>query len=151
MCRLNRSLFFTLVVAFVAGLALAAARPAAADGYTITDLGALPGMPYTSAWQQTINQHGVIAAYANSSADDLANVTFFGDSAFLWQNGTITALPGLPGAIDTIPFSLNNRGQVVGRSTVPGVPNYPVLWDHGVIQALPELPGDDKGAALTIN
>src|SRR5258708_975663 len=138
-------------LAALAALALIASRPAAADGYTITDLGALTGKPYTSAWQQTINNSGVIAAYANSSQDDLANETFFGDAAFLWKDGAITPLPGLPNAIDTIPFSLNNRGQVVGRSTPDGQRNHAVLWDHGVIRLLGELPGDNKSAALIIN
>src|SRR5438067_8628029 len=104
-----------LALAALAALALIAARPAAADGYTITDLGTLPGLPYTSVWQQTINNGGLIAGYANASADDLANTTFFGDFGFLWKNGTLTPLPGLPNAIDTVPFSLNNKGQVVGR------------------------------------
>ena len=141
----------SLAAAALAGLALTASRPAAADGYTVTDLGALIGMPYTSIWQQTINNGGVIAGYANSSADDIANSTFFGDSAFLWKNGTITPLPGLPGAIDTVPFSLNNNGTVVGRSTPDGQRSHAVLWDHGVIRALGELPGDNKSASLQIN
>ncbi len=140
-----------LALAALAALALSSSRLAAADGYTVTDLGALPGMPFSSIWQQTLNQNGEVTAYANSSADDIANGTFFGDAGFVWKNGVITPLPGLPGAIDTIPFGLNNRGQVVGRSTVPGAPNHPVLWDHGVIQTLPELPGDNKGGALQIN
>src|SRR5258706_3421380 len=141
----------TLGMAVLAGLALTVSRPAAADGYTVTDLGALPGMPFTSTWQQSINNGGVIAAYANSSADDLANSTFFGDSSFLWKNGTITPLPGLPGAIDTTALSLNNKGQVCGRSTPDGERSHAVLWDHGVIRALGELPGDNKSAALLIN
>jgi probable HAF family extracellular repeat protein len=138
-------------LAALVALALSTSRAAAADGYTITDLGALPGQPYTSVWQQTINNHGVIVGYANSNQDDLANTTFFGDSAFLWKDGTVTPLPGLPSAIDTIPFSLNNKGQVVGRSTPAGQGSHAVLWDHGVILSLPLLPGDDRGGALQIN
>ncbi len=150
MNRLNRSIL-SLAVAMLAGLALIGSRPATADGYTVTDLGALPGMPFTSAWQQTINNDGVIAAYSNSNADDLANSTFFGDSSFLWQNGTITPLTGLPNAIDTVALSINNRGQVAGRSTPDGERSHAVLWDHGFIRALGELPGDNKSAALMIN
>jgi probable HAF family extracellular repeat protein len=135
-----------------AALALSTPRPAAADdGYTVTDLGALPGKPYSAPWQQTINNAGVVVAYANASALNLFNNVLDGDSAYLWQKGTITPLPGLPGATDTIPEHINNNGTVVGRSTPAGSPNQPVLWDQGVIQVLPELPGDDKGSALTIN
>jgi len=137
-----------LALACHLALALIASRPAAADSYTVTDLGLLPGTANSWVWQQTINNDGVVAVYANSIADPNA---FTGDSSYLWQNGQITPLPGLPGATDTIAFALNNHGQVVGRSTVPGAPNHPVLWDQGVIQMLDELPGDNKGAALGIN
>src|SRR5437870_1084647 len=106
-----------LALAALAALALSTARPAAADNYTITDLGALLGKPNSAAWQQTINNAGVIAAYANASAADLFFNGFIGDSPFLWKNGTIAPLPELPGAIDTIPFHINNVGQMVGRST----------------------------------
>jgi probable HAF family extracellular repeat protein len=140
-----------LALAALAVLALTVSRLAIADTYTVTDLGALPDQPYTSIWQQTINNDGMIAAYANANADDIANATFFGDSSFLWKKGTITPLPGLPDAIDTVAFSLNNKGQVVGRSTPLGQRSHAVLWDHGVIQTLGELLGDDKSAALQIN
>jgi probable HAF family extracellular repeat protein len=147
----NRSSTLSLAAAVLAGLALLSSRPATADGYTVTDLGALPGKPNSGEWQQTINNAGVIAAYANASADDLFFNAFFGDSPFLWKNGAITPLPELPGAIDTIPFHINNVGQVVGRSTPAGQRNHAVLWDHGIIQVLPELAGDNSSAALSIN
>jgi len=137
-----------------AALALAAPRPAApGDGYTVTDLGALPGKPYSGEWQQTINNAGVVAAYANSSADDLFYDAFVGDSPYIWNKGAITPLPEPPDATDTVSFHINNNGQVVGRSNAPqfGEYNQPVLWEKGGIQVLPLLPGDDKGAALSIN
>jgi probable HAF family extracellular repeat protein len=101
-------------------------------------------------WQQSINNDGVVAAYANNTAN--RNV-FAGDTSFLWKNGKITPLPGLLGATDTVAFSLNNEGQVVGRSIL-GVDNHAVLWDHGGIQRLGELAGDtgdNRSAALKIN
>ncbi len=140
-----------LVPVALAALALSLSRPAAADGYTVTDLGALPGKPYSVLWQQTINNGGVIAAYANSNADDAFFNGFIGDSPYLWKDGTITPLPELPGAVDTIPFCINNQGQMVGRSTQVVPFNHAVLWDHGVIQVLGELPGDNRSGALTIN
>jgi probable HAF family extracellular repeat protein len=139
----------------LAALALLTSSPAVADNYTITDLGTLSSSYlYNWTWQQTINNQGVVAAYANNG-DQPGNIpdpnAFDGDASYLWKDGTITPLPGLPGATDTIAFSLNGLGRVVGRSTVPGTPNYPVLWVNGVIQALPELSGDNKGGALMIN
>jgi len=137
----------------LAALALAAPRSAAADGYTVTDLGALPGKPYSGEWQQTINNAGVVAAYANADADALFFNGYVGDSPYIWNKGAITPLPELPNATDTIPFHINNNGTVVGRSNAPqlGQYNQPVLWDKGVIHVLPVLPGDNKGGALSIN
>ncbi len=135
----------------LAALALSSIRPAIADRYTVTDLGELPGLPFTSVWQQTINNEGDVAAYANSNADDLINEPFFGEASYLWRNGVITPLPGLPTSIDTIAFSLNDLGQVVGRSTPSGERNHAVMWEHGVIHLLGELPGDNKSGALEIN
>ncbi|HLK60517.1 MAG TPA: hypothetical protein VKU00_28405 [Chthonomonadaceae bacterium] len=139
----------SLVGAVLTVLALAASRPAAADSYTITELGALPGYTYDWTWQQTINNYGLVAAYANNTLDPNA---FFGDASYLAIGNYISPLPGLPNAVDTIAFGLNNRGMVVGRSTQPGMANSPVLWDgSGAVYALPELPGDNKGGALLIN
>jgi probable extracellular repeat, HAF family len=138
-------------LAVIAALALSTSRPASADGYKITDLGDLPGKPYASVWQQTISNGGVVAVYVNGDADTLANTIFFGDSTFLWHKGTILPLSGLPGAIDTVAFAVNERAQAVGRSTPDGERSHAVLWDHGVIYRFPELPGDDKSASLMIN
>lgn len=119
-----------------------------ADGYAVTDLGTLPGKANSWVWQQTINNGGVVAAYANDVANPNA---FVGDVPFLWSKGKITVLPGLPGAVDTIPYSLNDRGQVVGFSQPAGDFGHAVLWDGAVIEALGELPGDSAGFALGIN
>jgi probable HAF family extracellular repeat protein len=145
--------FFTALL--VAALSVSAPRPAVADddGYTITDLGALPdkGKPYSAMWQQTINNAGVVVADANADPSSLFFNGFIGDSPFISINGTITPLPELPDATGTTPEHINNKGQVVGRYTPAGAYNEPVLWDKGVIQVLPVLPGDNRGNALTIN
>jgi len=149
--RMPRRLRLTATPIFLAsafGLVLVASSPAYADNYNISDLGTLPGQTNSWTWQQTINNRGEVAAYANTIPDPNA---YSGDESYIWADGEIHALPGLPGATDTIAFALNDVGQVVGRSTQPGAPNHPVLWDRGVIRMLPELPGDNKGAALMIN
>jgi hypothetical protein len=94
------------------GLALVrAAVPAlATDGYAVRDLGTLPGKANSWVWQQSINESGAVPAYANDIPNPNA---FFGDVPFLWNTGKITVLPELEGAIDTIPYSLNDSGQVV--------------------------------------
>jgi probable HAF family extracellular repeat protein len=135
-----------------AALALSTPWPAAAgEGYTVTDLGALPGKLNSAVWQQTINNAGVVVAYANADPLSLFNNGFIGDSPFLWQKGTITPLPELPDATGTTPEHINNNGTVVGRYTPLDRPNQPVLWDHGVIRVLPVLRGDNRGNAITIN
>ena len=137
-----------------AALALSTPRPAAADddGYTVTDLGALPGKPYSGDVAADHQQRRRSRRVRKRRTPTILFFNgFVGDSPFIWKNGTITPLPELPDATDTTPEHINNNGQVVGRSTPPGAPNHPVLWDQGVIQVLPELPGDNKGNALTIN
>jgi probable HAF family extracellular repeat protein len=155
-------------------LTLGAVAAVAADGYTVTDLGTLPGKANSWVWQQSINEGGLIAAYANDIANPNA---FFGDVPFLWNKGKITVLPELPGAIDTLTNSLNDSGQVVGSSQPDGEGPHAVLWDwalrpctlhrpgHGDpsearchyrqvswrIKTLGELPGDDFGHAYAIN
>ena len=149
--HMNGRTMIAVIVAGLATIALGSSRTAGADRYRIIDLGSLPGMPHSAVWQQTINNGGAVVAYANPVADDIASTAFFGDSAFIWKNGTSAPLPGLPGAIDTVPFSLNDEGQVVGRSTPLGGRNVAVVWDHEVVYALGQLPGDNSSAALQIN
>jgi probable HAF family extracellular repeat protein len=145
---------FSIIVSALlcAAVALFTARAAVADDrYTVTDLGALPGKPHSAVWQQSINNAGVVVAYANASAESLFNNGFIGDSPYLWQNGAIIPLPEMPDSIGTTPEHINNNGQMVGRYTPLGEHNQPVLWDQGVIQVLPVLPGDNRGNAITIN
>jgi probable HAF family extracellular repeat protein len=78
--------------------------------------------------------------------------------ALLWQNGTVTSLGNLGGYAWHTPMALNNRGQIVGFSDLPGDeqganPNFHAfLWtrDHGM-QDLGTLPGDAISEALGIN
>jgi probable HAF family extracellular repeat protein len=140
------------LIAFVALAAtvLTAARPAAAaDEYIIIDLGTLPGKANSFVWQQSVNNHGAVAVYANDIADPNA---FFTDEPFIWEKGKITPLPGLAGATSTICYSVNNRGQGVGYSRQdPGGFLHGLLWDRGTLVQLPELPGDTRGNALFLN
>jgi probable HAF family extracellular repeat protein len=151
MIRHNQSILLSLAAAMLMAVALSASRSAAADRYTVTDLGALPGQPFSSMWQQTINSEGVIAAYANSDPFSIFFNDFVGDSPYLWKDGRITPLPVLLNAVDTIPFHINNEGQAVGRATQVLPFNHAVLWDERGIHVLPELPGDTRSAALSIN
>lgn len=133
-------------------LALAASLPAIAQTrYKVTDLGALPGLADTYVWQQTLNNRGHVAAYANSAANSNA---FAGDVSFLWKGaGKVELLPDLPGASETLALGINDLDQVVGASGADGggVGAYAVLWEKGVAHDLGALPGDAGSEALYIN
>ena len=84
----------------------------------------------------------------------------------LWPkgpNGGVIDLGNLGGTILNIAFYINNRGQIVGQSALPGsancTPNSPpqdcpfhaFLWQNGVMTDLGVLPGDVQSWANNIN
>jgi hypothetical protein len=80
---------------------------------------------------------------------------------FLWQNGSMRALPTLGGNNGSA-SDINNRGEIVGtaQTTVsdstcsPSKPLQtilPVLWERGRVRALPTVDGDPDGIAFAIN
>jgi probable HAF family extracellular repeat protein len=83
-------------------------------------------------------------------------------SPFLWQNGTMIALPTV-GGNNGQASAINNSGQVAGYaengiadSTCPaGTENFmidlPVVWTNGNAKALPTITGDPDGVAYGIN
>jgi probable HAF family extracellular repeat protein len=72
--------------------------------------------------------------------------------AALWQDGTVSNLGNLGGTINHIPFAINNEGQVVGQSDLPGDTTFHAfLWQNGVMTDLGTLPGDFASVAFGIN
>jgi probable HAF family extracellular repeat protein len=118
------------------------------DG-TVRDLGTLGG-GYSFAW--AINDAGQIAGSALTASS--------GERAFLWD-GTMHNLGTLGGAYSSpgggslwdlrMPGtkSINNAGQVVGRSRTASGGYHPFLWD-GTMHDLGTLGGDDS-RAMAIN
>jgi len=149
--QLNRNTYsiMALATASIAAISLATARPAAADGYTIIDLGTIPGYSDYYEWQQSINNLGHVAVYANNGNSPNA---FAGDISFLWESPTQTLLlPGLPNSTDTVVQGLNDHDECVGTSNDTAGVQHAVLWKNGVIHYLGELPGDVGSASLYIN
>lgn len=72
--------------------------------------------------------------------------------ALLWRSGGAVDLGNLGGQINNAAFAINDRGQIVGGSDLPG-DNYQhaFLWSNGVMTDLGTLQGDVVSAALSIN
>jgi probable HAF family extracellular repeat protein len=106
------------------------------ENHKIRDLGTLGG---PDAWASFINEHAQISgfAYVNDTPDPSTGLPRM--DPFLWQNGKMTDL-GTFGGVFGFPNGMNNRGQVIGGSSVasnPGACNFentnsgcdPFLWD----------------------
>jgi uncharacterized membrane protein len=127
------------------------------------DLGTLGG-PNSNTFSKPTRQGEVVGAAETSNPDPLGeDFCFFGTHliclAFVWQNGTMTALPTLGGSNGTA-NSINNHSQVAGiaenttsDSTCPNSEYQaePVVWDKGVPQQLPTVSGDPDGFVNVIN
>jgi probable HAF family extracellular repeat protein len=132
-----------------------------------TELGTLGGKNSSINWNG-INDPGQAVGMSETSVldpngEDLCGMgTHLTCSPFLWQNGTMSALPTV-GGINGQASAINNSGQVAGYaengiadSTCPqGFVNFmvdlPVLWTNGIAMALPTINGDPDGVAYGIN
>jgi len=131
------------------------------------ELGTLGGENSSINWNG-INDPGQAVGMSETSVPDPngEDVCLFGThltcSPFLWQNGTMVALPTV-GGNNGQASAINNSGQVAGYaengiadSTCPqGGENFmvdlPVMWDKGIAMALPTINGDPDGVAFGIN
>jgi probable HAF family extracellular repeat protein len=81
-------------------------------------------------------------------------------SAFQWQNGVMSPLPGL-GGNNSYATGSNRSGRIVGWAETPTIDSnclapqvfdwHGALWKDGQIQALRPIPGDTMSGALAIN
>jgi probable HAF family extracellular repeat protein len=115
----------------------------------ITDLGTLGG---PDAVQIAQNAQGQIdgASYTNSTPNDVTGIPTM--DPYLWDNGHMRDLGTLGGAFGfPADMGLNNQGEVVGVSDLPGDQvNHPFLWNGGRMIDLGTL-GGDNGSANGIN
>lgn len=109
----------SLVVLVVGGAAVPAA-----DGpqYELQMLGSFPNHASAVA----INNQGIVVIQALYTS---GNTT--GCHSYVWQQGTLTQLPGLPSGGDVFASGINNANQVVGYAVIPGSGaqvTHAVLW-----------------------
>jgi probable HAF family extracellular repeat protein len=98
------------------------------DGHHMIDLGTLGGDNGTASW---INRHGVVTGTA-----DLPDQTH---RAFVWQHGTMTGLPPLPGAQCSNGGIVTDSGELLGNSTDCHGNATAVIWNDGSPTALNTL------------
>ena len=121
-------------------------------GGAMQDLGTLGG---TDSVALLVNEGGQVvgASYEDSNSSTYcANLGSYNTTgAFLWEKGAMTNL-GSFGGTCTFPQDLNNRGEVVGLSTVTGDQfQHAFLWKHGDFSELPNSIGGNNSAALALN
>jgi probable HAF family extracellular repeat protein len=72
--------------------------------------------------------------------------------AVLWQNGSAIDLGNLGGSEGNVANGINNHGQIVGASDLPGdQTQHAFLWQNGMMTDLGTLPGDVSSYAYGIN
>jgi len=91
----------------------------------------------TDAWAMAINENGQVIgiSYTNSTPNQVSTPCAYAPNVFmptvdpfLWENGTMTDLGSLGGTCG-FPTWINDRGEVVGQSDLPGDQNSDAfLW-----------------------
>jgi probable HAF family extracellular repeat protein len=110
----------------------------------ITELLPLPGDSIGIGF--AINDKGQVAGITGSCSFEVVH-------AVLWQSGAVTDLGNLGGTTNNWAAAINNQGQAVGWSNLPGDMTYHTfLWteDEGM-QDLGTLPGDFASSGSGIN
>ena len=130
------------------------------------DLGTLGG-PSSEIEFNARNNFGMLAGGSDTSNIDPYNENFciltfpdqFECSAFRWENGAMSALPGL-GGNSSYATNSNRLGHIVGWAETGLDPNcvapqvfdvHGALWSGSSVQNLPPLPVDALSAAFGIN
>jgi probable HAF family extracellular repeat protein len=117
----------------------------------IQELPMLPGDAVAAAL--AINDKGQVVGTSGSCA--VPDFLFFSTSAFhavLWQNGSVIDLGSFGGLVNNSALAINNAGQVVGMSDLPGdTTTHAFFLDNGLMTDLGTLPGDFSSTANDIN
>ncbi len=114
---------------------------------------------YLSAWAQGVNDDGVVVGSAAATG-----FPEFGQAIAWIPNGSggysIEFLGQLPGHTQSVAYDVNNRGDIVGSSLVPGFQGGPTVWFNapgGILEVsslgAPSSPKEinDEGVIVGIN
>ena len=117
----------------------------------LKDLGTLGG---PDAMALGINERGQIAGNSYMNFDESPGCGTLTTGAFLWEAGKMQNLGSLGGTCTQVPLTstpINNRGQVIGYSFLPGDEVFhPFLWERNKLVDLGTL-GGNFGYAVTLN
>jgi len=117
------------------------------------DLGTLGGPDAGPANGCDLQRGDLVAGWSFTDSTPNSATGVPTQHAFLWENGTMVNIPTLGGTY-AYGQCANNRGQVVGQSSLvgdvgcdPADPfnnclQHPFLWDHGTLTDLGSLGGD---------
>jgi probable HAF family extracellular repeat protein len=106
----------------------------------MTDLGTLGG-PDAFIASGCVNQGLAVGGSLTSSIPD-PSTGLPPMHPFVWKNGKMVDLGTLGGTFGSAQCG-NNRGQVIGQSSLAGdLAFHPFLWEHGVLRDLGTLGGD---------
>jgi probable HAF family extracellular repeat protein len=115
----------------------------------MTDLGTLGGIDSLAS---NLNERGQIAGISFTDSNASSNCAWaLTTHPFFWENGKMTDVGSLGGTCGA-PNWMNNRGQVVGFSTVTGDQPHAFFWDKKEgLKDLGTLPGRSVSFANWIN
>lgn len=98
-----------------------------------------------------INNSGQVAG-ASGPCGPALNPGYGAAHAVLWQTGAAIDLGNLGGTAFNAAAAMNDGGQIVGISGLPGNTTYHAfLWQNGSMSDLGTLPGDAQSVAFGIN
>jgi probable HAF family extracellular repeat protein len=108
----------------------------------------------TNGFAFSINDNGDVVGTSGDCAGLQNNGThLLSRHALLWETGKVTDLGTLGGKEGNFAYSINNQGQVVGQSDLPGDETFHAfLWTKQTgMQDLGTLPGDIASSAFGVN
>jgi probable HAF family extracellular repeat protein len=114
------------------------------------DLGTLPGG--TDAQAIFINEKGQVVGHSYTSSTQRGACYLLATGSFIWEKDKGMRDLGGFGGTCTLAAYLNNQGQVVGESNLPGdQSSHAFLWEHDLIKDLGGSLGGNNAGAFAVN